>query len=935
MSLSFFAPVRATSIVQVVDNAQYFGASFPTKTTYAPGERVTDFQITMRNTGTSTWKGSERNIILYPFPYNNQDVYVWNGGGIVGRPVTTDVAPGETFTFDLSGNLGLAAPQTLGTYQLQWRVYRSASATSDPNPVSFGDSAPSTPLILSVVSPSRPPTPRLDRAEFTGNYINKTQPEMKIDWGVSSTDVDYFRLHWVSAEMRSVNTWYRVDGSARSFTGAFDPGRNQIELVAYKNSGDPNVQEDDIASTDVARMQFTSPSPQLPQDDAQLVSGVFPSQTTFKPGERTSATLIFKNTGSSIWTKANYFLAPVYSQTQEWMGAVDQQGNKSLTSDVPTGGEARFDLNLVAPTNSVGTFKIQWRMVRLTSEHGYPEYISFPNQTAYSTAVVWTVANPTSTLDATYFGGSFPAKTTFSPGEAVELNITMRNTGTQPWRNCYQLLLEISPSLNIGGQLEGSDCVNVFAQVGATYNFHPLVSLPMQPGTYTYQWQMASRDPGQSIDRAQRFGSISTPWTVVVASQGLNNPPVIQGITAPSVLQVREAGKWTIKAYDPEGKPLSYYVTWGDEIPQIQPSMISSPSYEKTQTATFTHYYTQPGTYEPRFTVVDSASQKVDTSASVTVKESQTVPQTGSIKITVTNGSIVCKTAPCGVLRNAKVAAYQLDDTTGAGFVGSSDTSGGTAAFYNIPSGEYTAYADAPGFQDSKQDFVVGVNDGRYLTITLRPQKGPEAHVCPPDCPVIFQPTFSDGTLIQLQRTKGIYLIENGQKRPIPSRAVFDARGFDMSDVIIVDKSDFDRYPTGNALGATPTTTTSTTLVEGSLVKALNDKSVYRIESGKRRPFLSGSVFEAKGYYWSDIIVVTADTLNAYPLGDTISYGHLGDGFLIKSPRDPSVYWTQNGQKQHIANESVFSAHAFRWQDIHVVSDDEIATYPLGSDMSR
>ena len=575
---------------------------------------------------------------------------------------------------------------------------------------------------------------------------------------------------------------------------------------------------------------------------------------------------------------------------------------------------------------------------------------------------------PVANIDNAHFvEGSFPTQTTFKPGENVKVLLRVQNTGTTSWRATGQ-----SPSYYLAGVSPvgyGKDVAipidrypNETVAPSQTVQFAAYVTLPTIAGTYSYQWRMTRDDDGPGgTGPLSQFGDFapSTPLVWTVAEQLTpNNPPVIQGITAPSVLSVREAGTWTIKAYDPESEPLSYYATWGDEYPgAAKPASISASSYGQSQNATFTHYYTQPGVYEPRFTVIDSADQKADTSASVTINESTRPPEpvvpTGSMKITVVNGDIWCIKASCGVLKNAKVAVYALDGDTFREFMGSSDTNGGAAGFYNIPVGRYVAYASVPNFNEAKRAFTIRAGRGDYLTIRLSAIR--ETLTCPPDCPDIiddvFVPTLPDGSLIQLVRTKGVFYIENGQKRPIRSRAVFDARGFDLSDVIIVDRTDFDRYPTGEELtrdgrpdgmievfqpdGSIKPIFSTRTLQEGSLVKALNDKSVYRIEGGKRRAFLSGSVFEARGFYWSDIVVVGPESLGAYPLGDMITYQRLGDGFLIKSPRRPEVFWTENGQKRHIANESVFAAHAFRWQDIHVISDDEIASYSTGSNMDR
>jgi hypothetical protein len=105
----------------------------------------------------------------------------------------------------------------------------------------------------------------------------------------------------------------------------------------------------------------------------------------------------------------------------------------------------------------------------------------------------------------------------------------------------------------------------------------------------------------------------------MIVNQSTNQPPVISGATAPTVLKVGETGTWTIKASDPENGNLSYSVLWGDEVPQVQTPTFSSIASGVLQSATFTHVYTKVGTFNPKFRVTDNSGLSAETSASVEV----------------------------------------------------------------------------------------------------------------------------------------------------------------------------------------------------------------------------------------------------------------------------------------------------------------------------
>lgn len=108
-----------------------------------------------------------------------------------------------------------------------------------------------------------------------------------------------------------------------------------------------------------------------------------------------------------------------------------------------------------------------------------------------------------------------------------------------------------------------------------------------------------------------------------------NLPPSIEGITAPTVLKVGEAGKWIVKASDPENGSLTYAVDWGDD--QIK-MMDWTGSSLFVQSAEFTHTYQKAGTFKASFTVKDDAGQTESASATVKVVESDDNDQT--LKIT-------------------------------------------------------------------------------------------------------------------------------------------------------------------------------------------------------------------------------------------------------------------------------------------------------------
>jgi peptidoglycan hydrolase-like protein with peptidoglycan-binding domain len=83
------------------------------------------------------------------------------------------------------------------------------------------------------------------------------------------------------------------------------------------------------------------------------------------------------------------------------------------------------------------------------------------------------------------------------------------------------------------------------------------------------------------------------------------NNPTISGVSGPQSLNVNQTGTWTVNAFDPNGGNLSYSVDWGDNMVYANGVTSLYPQPSVQQSATFTHSYSQPGTYTVRFTVTN------------------------------------------------------------------------------------------------------------------------------------------------------------------------------------------------------------------------------------------------------------------------------------------------------------------------------------------
>ena len=192
----------------------------------------------------------------------------------------------------------------------------------------------------------------------------------------------------------------------------------------------------------------------------------------------------------------------------------------------------------------------------------------------------------------------------------------------------------------------------------------------------------------------------------IVSLTTTNKPPVITGMGGPTSLKTNEVGTWSVKAYDPDGTYLSYSVDWGDNTLKSSASR-SAITQSATQEATFTHSYSQAGTYYPTFTVTDNTGLSAKTSISVNV-EGLTQP---SITVLSPNGGetwkvgqkVAIRWQTKGIPQNPQTQLDIMDDRI-SGWIASS-------LFGSVPALDYATLISSNGDENIYEySFIVPQN---------------------------------------------------------------------------------------------------------------------------------------------------------------------------------------------------------------------------------
>lgn len=165
--------------------------------------------------------------------------------------------------------------------------------------------------------------------------------------------------------------------------------------------------------------------------------------------------------------------------------------------------------------------------------------------------------------------------------------------------------------------------------------------LPEEIGRYCPPFRVCTQiayevEPGEYDLRVQnglRKSNIVEFEVTEDTTEPPDEPLTIDSIEGPTALEAGAEGAWTVGVTSEDDDALQYSVKWGDEATVARLASLDE-DMETQSSATFTHTYTEPGTYQPEFTVTDEDGNtvtKMGDSVVVTEDTASEIPQIVSI----------------------------------------------------------------------------------------------------------------------------------------------------------------------------------------------------------------------------------------------------------------------------------------------------------------
>jgi hypothetical protein len=275
-----------------------------------------------------------------------------------------------------------------------------------------------------------------------------------------------------------------------------------------------------------------------PEWGCALVSDTIP--TALAPGEYRYATMTVRNSGSRTWPATNFRLVSRDTPVNLWNQTITDS-----TTAVAPGNTTTLGIYIRAP-QTPGTYALLREMKEYTALGDFRN-----SNFCVQKSITVGGANP---LAAQAVSNDIP--TTMVAGKTATVNVTVKNTGSEPWAadGSYGLYAASAPPGLFGTLLR---LVGTTTASGGTTTFSIVTKAPVTPGSYVEAWQMRKL----SGTNQGFFGPVVSAPVTVTAAAPTNHSFVVNAGLCGNAGGTTDPGGVFVTRYDhqepgaPEGVP--------------------------------------------------------------------------------------------------------------------------------------------------------------------------------------------------------------------------------------------------------------------------------------------------------------------------------------------------------------------------------------------
>ncbi len=183
---------------------------------------------------------------------------------------------------------------------------------------------------------------------------------------------------------------------------------------------------------------------------------------------------------------------------------------------------------------------------------------------------------------------------------------------------------------------------------------------------------------------------------------------------------------------------------------------------------------------------------------------------------------------------------------------------------------------------------------------------------------------YAENSLLQTPQG-GVYLLAKGVKRAITSRDIFREIGFNPEEIIPTTWAEINTIPEGAEI------TRADNYPAGALLQLKSTGGIFYVENGVRQPIWSREILNSR-FFGRSIISQDDAEINKFVLGTPIKFK---DGELVTSPGTSAVWVISNGQKRRVTSADVFNSLGYNWDNIINTTDAALAIHPEGEPITN
>lgn len=169
-----------------------------------------------------------------------------------------------------------------------------------------------------------------------------------------------------------------------------------------------------------------------------------------------------------------------------------------------------------------------------------------------------------------------------------------------------------------------------------------------------------------------------------------------------------------------------------------------------------------------------------------------------------------------------------------------------------------------------------------------------------------------------------VYLLIDDTLRGISSQEAFRAIGFNPDDIIDVTQEELDAYEEGEPI------TADTQYPQTVLLQDAKTGGVYAVQNGMKAPLLSKELMTIR-YPGTSLTPTEPELLEKYETIDPVLFS---DGTLVGVAGDPAVYVVSDGKRLPILDEDTFLGLGWKWEQVVWTNKKSVELHPLGEALS-